>query len=105
VEEHVHLADGPRAEVFFLSEEAQVSRITALSFNIFRALDEHAARATGGIVDSHPFRRGEEGDDKFDDLSGGVKLAAFLSGIVRKLLDQEFVGSPEHVRLGEIRVS
>ena len=54
VEQHVHLADGPGAEVLLLAVERQVAWIAAAPLNVVGAFDQHAARADGRIADAHP---------------------------------------------------
>jgi hypothetical protein len=47
----------------------------------------------------------QDGDDQLDHLLRRVKLAALLAGVVGELLDQVFVGAPQQVGLGQVRVA
>ena len=105
VEQHVHLADGPRAEVLLLAVERQVARVAALPFDVVGALDQHAAGAGGRVADAHPLGGRQQLDDQLDDHPRGVELAALLAGIVGELLDQVLVGAAEQVGLGHAVVA
>ena len=105
VEQHVHLADGPRAEVLLLAVERQVTRIACLPLDVVGALDQHAAGAGGRVADAHPLGRRQQLDDQLDDHPGRVELAALLAGIVGELLDQVLVGAAEQVGLGHAVVA
>jgi hypothetical protein len=54
VQQHVHLADGPRAQVLLLPIEATGSSGCRRGGDVVRALDQHAARAAGRVADAHP---------------------------------------------------
>jgi hypothetical protein len=43
MQEHVHLADGPRAQVLLLPEEGEVLGVLPVTLEVVGALDEHAA--------------------------------------------------------------
>ena len=105
VEQHVHLADGPGAEVLLLPVKGQVPRIALLALDVVRALDEHAARAGGGVADAHALCRREQLDDELDDHARRVELAALLAGVVGELLDEVLVGAAEEVGLGHAVVA
>ena len=100
VEQHVHLADGPRAEVLLLPVERQVARVAALPLDVVGALDQHAAGAGGRVADAHPFGGRQQIDDELDDHPRGVELPALLARVVGELLDQVLVGAAEQVGLG-----
>ena len=105
MEQHVHLADGPGAEVLFLAVQRQIAWIAALSLDVVGALDQHAAGAGGRVAGAHPLAGGEQFDDQLDHHPRRIELAALLAGIVRELLDQVFVGPAEEVGLGHAVVA
>ena len=105
VEQHVHLADGPGAEVLLLAVERQVARIAPVPLDVMGALDQHAARAGGRVADAHPFGRRQQLDDQLDDHPRRVELPALLARVVGELLDQVFVGAAEEVGLGHVIVA
>ena len=56
VEQHVHLADGPGAEVLLLAVERQVARIAPVPLDVMGALDQHAAGTGGPVADGASVR-------------------------------------------------
>ncbi len=48
----VHLGQAPGGGVGFLAENRDVADSTAVGFDEFLALDEHAARTAAGVVDA-----------------------------------------------------
>ena len=105
VEEHVHLADGPGAEVLLLAVEGQVARVAPAPLDEVGALDQHAAGAGGRVADAHAFGRRQQLDDEPDDHPRRVELAPLLAGVVGELLDQVLVGAAEKVGLGHAVVA
>ena len=105
VEQHVHLADGPGAEVLLLAVKRQVARIAPLPLDVVGAFDQHAAGAGGGVADAHPFARRQQLHDEPDHHPRRVELAALLAGVVGELLDQVLVGAAEEVGLGHAVVA
>ena len=104
-EQHVHLADGPRAEVLLLAVEGQVARIAAVALDVVGALDQHAPGPGRRIADAHPLGRRQQLDDELDDHPRRVELTALLAGVVGELLDQVLVGAAEQVELGHAVVA
>ena len=102
VEDHVHLADRPDGAVRVLPVEREVVRVFALFLDVLVALDQHAARADGRVVDLIARRGLHELHQQADDFAGRVELAALLAGAVGEILDQVFVGGAEQV--GELEV-
>ena len=105
MEQHVHLADGPRAQVLLLAVERQVARIASVALDVMRTLDQHAAGAGGRVADAHSFGRRQQLDDELDDHPRRVELAALLAGVVGELLDEVLVGAAEEVGLGHAVVA
>ena len=102
VQEHVHLADGPGGAVALLAEEREIARVAAALADVVARLDEHAARAAGGVVDAHAGLRLDDLDQRADDVGRRVELAGLLAGGVGEVLDQVFVGRAEQI--GELEV-
>ena len=100
VEQHVHLADGPGAEVLLLAMERQVAWIPALPLDVVRTLDQHAAGPGGRVADAPPLGRPQQLDDQLDHHPRRVELATLLARVVGELLDQVLVGAAEQVGLG-----
>lgn len=102
VQQQVHLGDRPGPEVPLLPVQGHVDRLAqALAFfraDVFRALDEHAARAAGRVRNAHAGGRIEQLDDQVHDLMRGVEFAALLARVIRELLDQIFIGSARRFR-------
>ena len=77
-EGEVHDGEAAGGGVALLAVDADVAELAAVRFHEFLALDEHAARSAGGVVDASPIR-GNHLDEEADDAGGGVELAAVLS--------------------------
>ena len=98
VEEQGHLADGPGAQVLFLSVQAEVLRLATVVDDVVGTLDQHAARSTGRITDAHSFFGSEQLDQQPHHLGRRIELTALFARVVGELLNQVFIGAPEHVR-------
>ena len=83
-EGEVHDGEAAGGGVALLAVDADVAEFAAVGFHEFLALDEHAARSAGGVVDASPIR-GDHLDEEADDAGGGVELAAILPLGARKL--------------------
>ena len=76
--------------------------IAAALADVVARLDQHAARAAGGVVDAHAGLRIDDLDQRAHHIGRGVELAGLLAGGVGEVLDQVFVGRAEQV--GELEV-
>ena len=101
VEEAVHPGDRGGHQVPFLAVEAHVAPFLALAAQMGDAGEEHAARATGGIVDGFAGLRFEHLGHEMDDSAVGVELGGGVAGIVGEFLDEIFVSLAQLV-LGQI---
>ena len=63
VEEHVHLADGPGAEIPLLALEGEILRVPTAPLDVVSTLDQHAARAHGRVANPHPLGRRKQLND------------------------------------------
>ena len=102
VQQHVHLADGPGGADLLLAGERQVARVAARLADVVAGLDQHAARADGGVVDAHARLGLDDLDHGAHHVGRGVELARLLARRVGEVLDQVFVGGAEQV--GELEV-
>ena len=76
--------------------------IAAALANIIARLNQHAARTAGRVVDTHPWLRVDDFDERADDLGRRVELPGLFARGIGKELDQVFVGGAEQV--GELEV-
>jgi hypothetical protein len=74
----IHLRELPGSGIRFLSKDADVADTSAVRFDKFLALHEHAARPTAGIEDA-AFVRSQHLDQELNDATRGVELSALLS--------------------------
>jgi hypothetical protein len=77
------------------------SRLTSpcCLFDVLHGGQQHAAGATGRVVDGLGFLGIEHVDHQPHDAARGVELAGLLVGGVGELLDQVFVGVAKQVRV------
>ena len=102
VEEHVEFADGPGGSVVDLAAKANIGWVAAGLFNKLTSDDEHATRATCGVINFHARRRLDDADHEPDDIARGVEVAALFARRLGKHVDEKFVGCAEQV--GELEV-
>ncbi len=88
-----------------LARRARGPRVAADLADVVASLDEHAARAAGGVVDAHSWLRFDDLDQRPHDICWGVELACLLARGVGEILDQVFVGRSEQVWELEILIA
>ena len=76
--------------------EMLVVGVALVAFDELGGLDEHAARAAGGVVDA-AVEGFDDLDDQLDDGGGGEELAAFLPFGHGELAEEVFVDPAEGV--------
>ena len=104
VQDQVHLGDGDHCAVAVLAVKHQVAAIAPLLVHILAGLDQHAAGASGGVVDAHALARLENLDHEPHHLAGRVELAALLACAVGEVFDQVLVGRAQQVGKLEVVV-
>ena len=97
VQNEIHLGNGNDAGVVVLPMQVEVSAVTALFADELAALDEHTARADGGIVNGVTLFRVDEPDHQPHHPRGRIKLAALFARAVGEFLDEIFVGRTEQI--------
>ena len=105
VQQHVHLADGPRRAHLLLPVQRQLRRIGPALAQVVARLDQHAARAHRRVVHAHALTGIADLDADPHHLGRGVELARLLARRVGKVLDQPLVGRTEQVRELEVRIA
>lgn len=95
-EGEVHDGEAAGGGVALLAVDADVAKLAAVGFHEFLALDEHAARSAGGVVDASPVRS-DHLDEEADDAGGGVKLAAVLPLGAGELGEEVLEDAPKEV--------
>ena len=105
MQEHVQLADGPGRSIVHLATQAHVGRVTTGLLDELAANDEHAARATRGVIHAQARPRLEDADHKADDIARGIEVAALLACRLGKHVDQKLVGCAEQVRKLKILIA
>src|SRR5205823_5396361 len=101
VKDEVHPSDGCGVRVLLLTEDLaeEGSSVPASLAYVLDSTKEHAARATGRVVDGLAFFRIEDVDHHPHDAPRGVELAGLLAfGHVREATDQVLVRIPQDVR-------
>jgi hypothetical protein len=70
-------------------------------------VNQHAARAEGGVIDGVARTWLQNTNERVDDLGRGEELSGLGAGVVRELLDEELVGAAEDSRRpkGGLRVA
>src|SRR4030042_571366 len=53
VEQQIHFADGPCADISFLTKKSDVSRILSFISEVINRLNKHSSRTTGGVTNTH----------------------------------------------------
>ena len=99
MEEEVHSRHGGGGEVFLLAENLakEGARVPSTSMNMLNGSQQHAAGATGWVVDRFPLLRIHDVHHQADNAARGVELAGFLVRGVGELLDEVLVGVTHHV--------
>ena len=97
VQQHVHLADGPGGAHLFLPVQRHLLRAAPMLAQVVAHLDEHAARAAGGVVDAHVLLRVAHLHAHAHHFGRGIELTRLLAGLVGKVLQQVFVGRAQQV--------
>ena len=98
VQDRVDLADGEVAPVHLLPKIAGGKGIVSMLAQEICGVDEHAATATGWIVDRVARLRLQHTDEGVHDLRRSKKLARLSASVVGELFDEVFVGTPQDVR-------
>ena len=102
MQQHVHFADGPGGAHLLLAKQRHFAGVQALLAHVVAYLNEHAARAHGGVVHAHVGLGVANLHADAHHLGRGVKLAGLFSGRVGKILDQPFISGTQQV--GELEV-
>ena len=97
---HIDLRHFPRVGIGFLSVDGDDAAPSAVRFDEFLALDEHAAGAAAAVVDFAIFKRFENGDECLDDTRRRIKFAAAHTFFRGELGDAVFVGPAQQVFAG-----
>ena len=105
MKDHVHLTHLVRVRTQLLSVQGQFPGGAVARFDIVPHIDEKTSGADGRIADLRILRGLEDSSHQFDDRSRRIELAALLTGIFRKILQQIFVRGTEQIGELEILVS
>lgn len=102
VQKEVHAGDGGGGQILLLTVEPAPKRadIAPCLLHMMDGLQQHAARAAGGIVNGLALVWVEDVHHGPHDGAWGVELSCFLVRGISGLFDQVFVGLPQHIRLG-----
>jgi len=85
-----------------LAEESNLICIAIILSQIVACLNEHSARTNGWIVDAHPFLRIADFNAYTYNFSRRVEFACLLTGGIRKVFEQPFVGSAKQIGKFEV---
>jgi len=92
----VHLAEPPGGLIGFLAVDAEVGAASAVGFDEFFGLHEHAARPATRVKDA-AFVRLDHFDEELDDRLRCVEFAAFFAFAGGELAEEVFVDAAENV--------
>ena len=96
-EGEVHLGQLPGGVGELLAVDRDVGALAAVGLHELGRLDEHAARAAGGVVDATLVRL-EHLDERLDDRARRVEGAGVLAGLLAgELAEEVLVDAAEHV--------
>ena len=99
----VHLCEPDGVASLLLAVDRQfLAGVVTVAFDEVGGLDEHPARAAGGVVD-FPVEGFEDLDDEPDDRGGCEELAALLALGEGELAEEVLVDQPEPVTLDRFR--
>ena len=99
MQQQVHPGDRGGGEHLLLAVQLAEHRlrVTAARLDVLDDLDQHAAGATGRVVDRLALLRVKNVDQQRNHLTRSVVLAGLLVGLVGEPLDQIFVRLPQHI--------
>ena len=95
MQEQVHLRNRGVLDVLLLSEDLPQAELRIL--HVVNRLDEHAARAASGIVDTFAGLGIEDAHQQLHHRPWRVELAGLRLGLIREALEQDFVGIAHQV--------
>ena len=92
----VHLGQPPCGVIGFLTINGDVSDSSTVFFDKLFRLDEHATRATAGVIDT-AFVWREHFDQQAHDAARRVELAALLAFGAGKLREEIFINAAKDI--------
>ena len=102
VHNHIHFTNRPYTRRIILPVKCQIGSILTLLLYILFALNQHAARANGGVVYFVTFLRLNKTNHKLNNRSRGIKFATLFTSAIGKVLDHILVSCTKQIRENEI---